>query len=394
MKRISYILTLLLAVSCVYPFNPEITGEVEHRLVVSGDILIGQMTKISLGYVFALDGTMKNEYPNARVWVENDGGETFMESSSVAGSHYIDLTGAPADKQYKLHVSVSGGSNYETPWMIVQEAPEITDFNYKAVGDDVQLLLSLEGGDISTAYRWDYEEIWEFHADFIPDYMYVPGLPEKMQENPKYIYRERDMETEDYYYCWASSKSTEYGLATTEGQSANKVIDKNFLNLTCYSTKLQVMYSILIQARGVSKQCYGYLHNMNAISNNTGSLFSPTPSEVRGNVTCVENPDEFVYGYVEATRLSQRRFFIDQNKVHLFKMARDPELQLFFPAADEDGLYNFEQLYISGNAPVKLSDDGFEPTKTNMKWAPTRCSDCRAAGGNKNKPEWWPNQDK
>lgn len=393
MKKTSYILTMLLAVSCVYPFNPEIAREAEHRLVISGDILVGDVTRISLGYVAALDGSMKNDYPNGFVWIENDGGDQYMESgNSSSGNHYIDLTGAPADKQYKLHVALSGGNQYETPWMCVQEAPRITDFGYKTEGDQVLLLLSLEGGEVSTRFRWDYEEIWEFHADFVPEYMYVPKLPERQRENPKYIYREREAE-EDYYYCWDSAQSTEYGLASTEGQSANKVIENNFLNLSCYSTKLQILYSILIKARGVSKECYGYLHNMNAISNNTGSLFSPTPSEVRGNITCVEDPDEFVYGYVEATRLSERRFFIDQNKAHLFKMSRNPELQLFFPAVDEDGLYNFETLYENSNAPVRLSD-GPEPTRTNMLWAPTRCTDCRAAGGSKNKPDWWPNQDK
>lgn len=393
MKRISYILTMLLAVSCIYPFNPEIAQEAERRIVISGDILVGGETKISLGYVFSLEGTMKNEYPRGRVIIENDGGQTFEEKEVIAGNHYIDLTKAPSDKLYRLHVTLSDGKEYETPWMTVQDAPEISGFSYKAVGDQVLLLLSLEGGSVSNHFRWDYEEVWEFHADFVPDWMYVPGLPERQRENPNYIYREREP-AEDYYYCWSSAKSTEYGLASTEGQSANKIIDNNFLNLTCYSIKLQILYSILIKARGVSEECYGYLHNLNAISNNTGSLLSPIPSEVRGNVTCVQDPEETVYGYVEATRLSERRFFIDQNKAHLYKMARDPELQLFYPAEDEDGLYNFEELYLSGNAPVKLQDGAMTPSKTNMQWAPTRCSDCREAGGNKNKPDWWPNSDK
>jgi len=396
MKKLTYVLTALLAVSCIYPFNPDIPDNSGDALVVSGDLVIGEVSTITLGYLFNLDAQyseMKAQYPKGKVSVVNERGNEYPESVSTGSRHEVDLTSAPSDTRYRLTVTVDNGRKaYQTPWLTVQKAPEITDFSYKAVGNEVRLMISLDGGETQNHFRWDYEENWEYCVDFVPDYMYVEAMGAAESENPSEIYRPR-LETEDYMYCWDSSNSVEYGLAETVGQSSNKVVDKEFISIMNYSTKLSVLYSVLVKVRGISQECYGYLHNLNSVSDNTGSLFSPIPSGVRGNIRSVSDTTEIVYGYVEATQISRKRFYIDQSVAHLYKRNYDPDSYLFYPVPDEDGLYNFYSLYLMGNSPVRTDSEG-KPSKTNMQWAPTRCTDCRSIGGTKNKPQWWPNDHK
>lgn len=385
-KIICFIALALAAAGCIYPFQAEFAGETPERLVVSGDILIGEQTRINLGYVFPIGtykSTMRKNVPDATVTVENDRGQVFKGVRKAGGLHIIDTSNAPEDARYRLYIKFKDGKEYATPWSGVYQAPEITDLSYTTDGSNIHLFISLDGADSLWNFRWDYTETWEYHAWFVPELMFVPGLPSPDNQNPAKIFRDPNPE-EDYYYCWNSRENVEPCLASAEGKSDNIVSDDNFLTIPCSDERLMVLYSIEVTARGMSSAGRAYLNHQSVISNISGDLFQPVPSEMPGNVTSLDNPDEMTIGYVETCRRTSRRLFVSG----VYHIPFDPYLLLFHPEPDEDGNFDLDNLFVN-HSPV------FGPRSLNgALWGSKRCTDCRAWGGTKTKPEWWPNDHK
>ena len=384
-KYLLYILCALTLCSCIYPYSTKFPEDAPSRLVVSGDIFPGEETRIYLGYVFPLGtatGTMRKTVPTGNVTVENDRGQRFQGRRKAGGLYVLDTRKAPVDASYRLMIVLSDGRVFCSPWSIVYKAPEITDLSYATDSDKVYLKISLKGDEAVRHFRWDYTETWEYHAWFRPELMYVPGLPVPDRENPSKIYRERNSDDEDFYYCWNSAENVEPCLATTEDLSDNIVEGNVFHTMSRADAKVSTMYSILVTVCGMSKGAYAYLNHQSAVSNMTGDLFSPTPSEMSGNLVCIDDADDVAIGYVNVTTRNTKRIFVSGVYYSTF----DPNTLLFIPEADEDGNHNFEQLF-SSNSPVR---GGNPLTVNNVYWGPKRCTDCRAWGGSKNKPDWWP----
>ncbi len=388
-KTLIILLAGILVSACIYPFSAEIPGGDYPQIVISGDILIGEQSTIKLGYVYpvgTLTSEMKKEYPSGSVSIQNDLGQVFQGTYRSGGSYIVDTSTAPEDASYKLVVKLSDGRCYESAMSKVQPAPVIEDLSYRLDDNNVRLFIGMSGQGGTSHFRWDYVENWEFHADFIPDLMYVPGLSGKDAEDPAKIYRERNPE-EDYYYCWSTASSVEPFLASTEGQSVDKFTDNNFFSISRSDRRVMVLYSILVTAQGLSEDGYAYLNHLNSVSNSAGSLFEPTPSDMPGNIVCVSDPSQVAIGFVEASVRVSQRLWVPA----CFKYNYDPELLLYYPEPDEDGIYNFENLFAS-DSPVKCEGT---PTKSNVLWGAKRCTDCRQfSGASKNKPDWWPNDHK
>ncbi len=221
-SALTYLVLLLLS-SCIYPFSVE-KGDAEFSdIVVSGDILIGEQSRIQLGYVFPV-GTfpteMRRDFPTGSLTIENEDGGRWRGDYQSRGLYVFDTSDAPAEGRYRLHIIINDGAEYVSEWMGVHQAPAIHNLKADCDGEYVNISMDLEGADSLWNFRWDYNQTWEYHADYYPDLMFVPGLPEKDRENPEKIYRLPTPE-EDYYYCWTSAPSVEPGLASAEGQSIN-----------------------------------------------------------------------------------------------------------------------------------------------------------------------------
>ena len=381
---------LLLLSSCIYPFDI-VQGDGEFlQIVVSGDIRLGEPTSITLGYVYPVgtfEGEMQKEFPAGTLVIEGDGGFKSTGKYQDKGTYVFDTSPAPDGQRYRLHILLNDGREYASPWSGVHQAPVISDLHAEPGDNGLQLFVSLDGADSLWNFRWDYTETWEYHADFIPVLMFVPGLPEDENEDPSKIYRE-PYSYEDYYYCWNSRNSVEPGIASADGQSGNRVQDRLIMTIPFSDPRISTLYCLDVTASGLSAGGRAYLQHLEDMSNNTGSLFSPTPSEMPGNITCLSDPSQPVIGYVDVVRRSTSRLFVPSS---YYKRGYDPDALLYYPVPDEDGRYNFDQLFLF-DAPVRYS--GEAPERDNVEWAPKRCTDCRASGGTKVKPDWWPNDHK
>ena len=102
--------------------------------------------------------------------------------------------------------------------MDVSIAPTPDEITVEYDADYVYLGLKLKGDDsASRYYRWNYEETYEYHADFMPDYY----LDFSVDLNTHLAYIERTAPVDPKYYCWNKSRSRESTLVSTENLSEN-----------------------------------------------------------------------------------------------------------------------------------------------------------------------------
>jgi hypothetical protein len=79
--------------------------------------------------------------------------------------------------------------------------------------------------------------------------------------------------------------------------------------------KLSSRYSILIKQYSLTQQAYDYWENVKEQLEGAGSIFSPPPSQIIGNVYNIDDDTELVLGYFQVSAVREKRFFIARGEV-------------------------------------------------------------------------------
>lgn len=377
MKRAIYIiLTAVLAASCVYRFEPE--GIVsQKRVVIEGDILIGGITKVDVRSTSPIiyDQNFDASAPIGNAWIEDDRGHTYEDMDHMSGksSFTFDTRRADVSCSYRLHFKdLSTGKEYVSSWQSVVAAPQVTGMSFDYDEENVNLRMDVDGKD-NQFLRWDYLEEWEYHADYAPTYYFDLISGRVMSYN-------NGMPDYTNYWCWNKHESTEFGLASTEQMSANRLDQQIIETYERKNLRFQSYYRMDVTVRGLTKEAYDYLHNMREISDITGSLFAPSPDDMRGNIVCQQDTTEFVIGYISAVQVEKKRMYIGGRENVFFK----PTPLTHLSKAETP----LRELYSMGARPVVDIPD--ETAGTVVGWGPERCINCLFFGGSKNRPEDWP----
>lgn len=391
-KILPYIVALLATAACVYPFEVEDTVT-DRNLVVDGDIVIGGTTNIYVSYLIGLSDVMTDSStPICSGVIETSDGKT-IQGTSMAGAYRFtrtlrfDTSTASPEVKYRLCITnKENGREYRTPWLEVQKLPLDEHISHSWDDENVYVNMNITGAEGQEHFIWDYNETWEYHADYIPQMIYVPST-----DKEKWYYRDPD-ERDDFYYCWSNSSSKETATATSVGISGNDVHEKSFITLSRLGKKISVLYRVTATIQSASPEAYAYIENIKTMSDFNASLFTPNPSEIRGNIHCATDTSEFVIGFVEAVQRKSITYYIHPNAEHLY-LAKGPVdvYNLFVPDLGGEDPLTLDDYFNMGYAPV-----GFFPElgSTEIYWAAKSCTDCRLNGGTKTKPEGWPNNHK
>lgn len=373
MRRLIYLgIVALIAVSCIYSFDPSLDSDAG-GLVVEGDIIIGDTTTVTLSLVENLDGTSTGSVSGS-VWVEDSEGGAYYPFSDSGDSFEIDLTKASEDRQYRLRISldspVEGGTSTEfaSQWATPQPAPQIDSISYSVDDEYLNFMLSVHSSAESGCFRWDYREDWEFHADFLAEYVFDPATSSLTQI----------WSIPDNYWCWTYSTSSQAGIAIAKSTGGERLVNHEIRNVPRSDRRLQSTYSIQVKSRSISEEDYDFLHAIEENSTSTGSLSSPDPGKVVGNIKSLDDEDEFVIGYIEVSKMSSIRLTLNTSAYYTTVVS---DGELFVP--EESEKMTLVDYYNLGYRPVKEGSEG-------VLWGYLRCVDCTADGGTKNKPSWWP----
>ena len=365
----------LISFGCVYEFTPEIDPVDSVGLVVEGDIVIGDVSTFTLTAVEPLSSPLSARTPlNGKAWVEDDQGNQYLpEKSGSASSFSIDMTGAPLDREYRLRVILdtpitAGTGSYSSEFKPVQQAPSIDELTYTYDNSDMHLWLSLSSPGGSGCFRWDYEEIWEYHADSLASY-YFDVTDGRVKSY--------DGAIPPLYWCWMYKNSTQAGLAIAKSTGGERISGYKFLDFGRMEKRTQKLYYIKLKARGISEECYEYLHAIEVNSTSTGSLTQPDPSRIVGNIRSDDNPLEVVYGYIEVAKMATRSMYIDDKYVFIPQPKAGGDVH---PPEPISGPITYWELYEGGSRPFNAPN----------VWLSYKCVECTAEGGVKIKPDFWP----
>ena len=374
------------AASCIYPFEPEVP-EVEKCIVIEGNIFVGEYTEVNLSYLMPLntpDSEMKSEKPVGKAWVEAEDGTVYRPLEDVEGSSFlIDTRKAPAKGRYRLCVEDTQNSrHYFSEWAAVNPEAFVDSLSYVSGDYDMTLCISAHS-DEGRYFRWSYREDYKFHADYPKDYIFDYDANLEIKIEPS------DYST---YWCWKSHSSKELGLVATADLKDNRIVNHKFLTFSRSSLRLQTRYRMSINMSCISADAYRYLDNLKTNSNFNGDLFTPVPSDVRGNIFCVEEPERNVIGYIDVCQVKKAVFYLGPDAYRLY-IYNDGSFPSFIPAEvwdygeDHQNPLDLRYFWNQGYAPMHEGTDA--NGKMGVLWNLKRCTDCRLDGGVLEAPEDW-----
>ena len=188
-------------------------------------------------------------------------------------------------------------------------------------------------------YRWTYKEEWEirsevFHVDF-------------------------------NNVCWGMETNLGIQIGSAEKTVSGKLTDR-ILVIMPSNRKLSVLYRINVKQNAISKRAFDYFANIKRNTEQIGDIFSPTPSELRGNITCITDPDRPVIGFIDVSTTTQKQRYISHRDNLYEPTQSDCYVQT------EENIGQPAGYILIGDAYVKLS-----------------CMECTLLGGSTIKPVDW-----
>jgi hypothetical protein len=223
-------------------------------------------------------------------------------------------------------------------------------------------------------YRWSYVETWEFTSAYYSQFEFTGGAMRRRTEN--------------IYNCWGTEKSPTINLTSTTRLTQDVVTDFPLTLLPRNSPKLRFRYSVLVSQFAQTPEEYSYWEKLKKNTESIGSLFDPLPSQLSGNVRCLDEANETVIGYVGAASVSQKRIFIANAQLPRGTINlngyENCQAQDTIPAAQATTVFR---------NPRVIPIDAVYPPVGVIPIAYTagtpECIDCRQRGTNV-KPSFWP----
>lgn len=397
MKKIYTLLAILAlsATSCVYPFEPEVEWS-DQYYVVDGDILIGSYSTFKLTRSLSLNSPSYFPPQTASFSIESEDGKRYNYGGEL-GVVTADTRNLDPNVRYRLIVEVNNGVIIESDWLEPRNSGKLKDVEFEIdpiTKSVVWFNVSSDNQDGENYYRWICHENWEYHSDYFAQYYYVPQHTSGRVVIPGEVLPFKG--DDNIYWCWVENTSARILVGNTSDMSGSGFNKHKIYSIDCTDQRLSYIYSVEISQMAISEEAYRYWNTLDKNSDDVGGLFSPQPSECRGNLH-IRGKNEMVLGYISAATISSKRIFYYDADHHFYKkksnsMAEE-DLPVFIQRSE------WETYYQDGYLPTMphYSDENpmLDPVAMGWyDWCRASCVDCRIAGGTKNKPSWWPNPHK
>ena len=388
MKKYLYIIVLLLsAASCVYPYDEVLETPEEPVLVVDGKIVIGGYSMLKVGYMKGFDG----KYPQGKIspvleawWVEDEDGTKYTPPSLEQEVNTIALN---PEHRYRMVVKADGitcVSEFEkTP-----APPSLSDLHFECEGQKhpVKAIVSIKPSADDIGYvAFEWEEIWEFHAQLEQMLEIYKTVNEDGEE--VYVYIDRDSDLADLlidpavwpnYWCWKKEVS-ENPLLVDHTYIDGPVNNYHFYSFLTTDSRNHRNYTLKLRARTLTEEEYRFLSSLKMEGEALNSLLSPNPGEVPGNVYNDSDSSRKVLGYVSVYQPSS----ITASLHGEFLEPQGRPDDSFFTKVNDWNIPFF--YYDQDFRPVLRLFDDAGPY---VGWASRRCVECTLNNGTLEMPEF------
>jgi hypothetical protein len=287
--------------SCIYEFHPK-EGTYENFLVIYGMVTTDNGPyEVTILKTSKIENINADSVGSANVSISDDKGNSIPLAEVSTGKYHTPetFTGQIGTK-YKLHIELQEGKQYESDYVELIDVQGISELRAEHITrqatvtteteEGYQFYINTEPGNIEQKYyKWDVFEDWEFHMPYYI-YLYWDGSSFTRVDIPN--------------ACYQNSHIKDILIANTDDFQTNYLTNYP-LNFVSKSRKLQFGYGITVRQYALSEFAYKYwksaIENTSPDPINSKQLY-PVP----GNLKCISNPDEPVYGIFEASAVKTK----------------------------------------------------------------------------------------
>lgn len=311
----------------------------------------------------------------ATLTILNASGQVICRSEHVGAGRYRILGARLQNNQpYQLRIVTSQGGQYQSDFFEGKPVPPIGNINYQFDKATNLLNITVNTSDPTNTtqyYRWNYEETWEYRADFesILDYDGVALFPR--------------LPVNQIYRCWAHHNSTEIILGSSAKLQNDIIENEHLLSIPKGGNRFNVRYSLLTRQYPLQKDAFDYWQNMQKLTEQAGSIFDAQPTELFGNIKNLNNNQEPVIGFISAGSITEKRIFITRFEAPDMVMPSSLSCQTEEISMNADTLNK----YLGSQGKVPLFAAAGAPDAISIGERP--CTDCRVLGGTTTAPAYW-----
>ena len=370
---------------CVQKYNSPYVSPPTGYLVVEGYISGNSPTQYTLSRTIPLPGDSAIPMETgAKVQVEGTDNSVYPLTEQSPGTYVAGTPALNAATQYRLRITTSAGEQYLSSYVQYKPTPPIDSVSWVEGYNNssgVQIFVNThDPANATRYYQWQYGETWEYNSAEESTVQYdADTSPVMVVLRPL---------TNQIYTCWRADSSTNILI----GSSAKLAQDVIYLQpLTLIPTgaqQLSVEYSIFVRQYALTEDGYNFLTLMQSNTESLGTIFDPQPSELKGNIQCLTNPNEPVVGYVSAGTVQQQRIFIRRSQLSSWYYSFTCPITDTVVHTDTTSLeFFFGQAGYIPVGPAYSMGGGLLGWYSNV----AGCIDCRLQGGTTTEPAFWQN---
>jgi hypothetical protein len=379
-RNLATILLLSLVSACIKPYTPVIEGAESNKLVVAGKISGTEgWQEVNVSLSSPVENNSYIPLSGCEVNIFDNNGNIFAANEMKEGSYQVwmsqnDLLPGTA---YMVSIVTPDGERVESAYDTLTECPPL-DSVYYIIEDiptsdpdvfqrGMQFYTDLHGGvSDSRFYNWTVRETWEFHSAR-PLEHYYDG-------------RWHDVIPPDYslMVCWANILVKDVFLVSTKNFSQNLSLKNPLHFIDGHTSRLSIMYSILVTQQSLTESTYHYFEVVKSNSSGFAGLYEQQPFSIKGNLQNLSHPDQDVLGYFYACSENSKRYFyqdIEGLELDFWDNCNEGPLPISGWGGYKKYAYPVYYYYDESGALLILSDE---------------CVDCRIRGGSLAKPDFWP----
>ncbi len=364
---------------CIEPFTPNI-DESQESLVIEGQITNqAGYHYIHISRTAPYNDPHKIPEPNCQVEVVDNKGNIFKFYESQPGVYrrWMYNFFLSIGTQYKVKVITTDGNMYESDFdELLSPSPPIDSIYYEIEVREtfdpdyplygIQFYIDLDApDDFARNYRWELEETWEYEAKYRIQY-YYDGTIHPIND-PFFLFR-----------CWRTDPIHKIYTSTTRHSTSNTINKFPLQYVSNQSNRLKIKYSLLVKQYSLSNTAYDYWCQLQKQSQESGGLYETQPARVRGNISNVNDNEEVVLGFFNASSVTEKRIFVTERFNFSIYGARC--------TLDTIGPENLHSYTLYPVYLISLSPFGTGPP---YGVGYGICFDCRAGGGKTKKPDFW-----
>ena len=390
-KIFAFIISLLTC-SCIEEYKiQEMVPFESPDIVIQGRIASGSESVFYLSKTQPIGSEEKAEsILNAEITIVGQNGyESPKATFDIEEDCYIINTQDLPDNTLYAVLIKAEGETYQSDFQELFITPSIESVSYKEREDGISIHVTSYGNEgNSSYYLWAYEEDWEFHA---PDNINgLKGIPVYSKEIYNLPFLDENGNN-PYLYCWGHNGSKHINIYNTTILTENTAKEVELFRIPIDDVRISYIYSILVKQYSLSPEGYQYYSLIKKYSEESSGIFTPIPSEVKGNVSCISNPEIKVLGYVLASTCQTKRVFIYESD---FKQICSEYDSGCISAGWGDNFFNLNKIYTEGVIAMTYNgelSDLLNPNLTETIFYTRECIDCRVVkGSTKKRPDFWP----